>query len=291
MMRVREVARGDLSRIRDEDWVDWSRRPFVRGDVAYVPVRDGFSFSSILPDPQPCRGRGYSMIGTVAVFHGKEKPRDADVRAVEVSRKPTAVLWIPSSAGQRRKPRAHVLAGTPGEVVHRECGITYFLDPSRIMFSAGNRGEKERLRKMVRPGERVADMFAGIGYFSLPVAVQGAKVHAMEIDPDAFSFLVRNIRANGVADLVVPQLGDCRSCLSGTYDRIIMGHFDSCLYLDCALSHVREGSVLHVHTAGDASGPIGDFLAGRGIRATVETRRVKKLGPRIWHCVQDVTIG
>lgn len=291
MMRVREVARKDLSHIRDEDWVDWSRRPFVRGNVAYVPVREGFSFSSILPDPQPYRGRGYTMIGTVAVFHGKEKPRDADVRAVEVFKRPTAVLWIPSSVGQRRKPSAHVLAGTPGEVVHRECSITYFLDPSRIMFSAGNRGEKERLRKMVRPGERVADMFAGIGYFSLPVAMQGARVHAMEIDPDAFSFLVRNIRANGVADLVIPQLGDCRSCLSGTYDRIIMGHFDSCRYLDSALSHVREGSVLHVHTAGDVSGLIEEILADRGVRATVETRRVKKLGPRIWHCVQDVTVG
>ncbi|MDH7510344.1 MAG: SAM-dependent methyltransferase [Methanolinea sp.] len=291
MMKVREVAQKDLSRIRDEDWVDWSRRPFVRGTVAYVPVRDGFPFSSILPDPRPYRGRGYTMIGTIAVFHGKEMPRDADVRAVEVSRNPTAVLWIPSCEGQRRKPRAHVLAGTPGEVVHRECGITYFLDPSRIMFSAGNRGEKERLRKMVRPGERVADMFAGIGYFSLPVALAGARVHAMEIDPGAFSFLVRNIRANGVADRVFPQLGDCRSCLSGTYDRIIMGHFDSCRYLDRALSHVREGSVLHVHTAGDASGPLEKILAERGTHATVETHRVKKLGPHIWHCVQDVTIG
>jgi tRNA wybutosine-synthesizing protein 2 len=231
------------------------------------------------------------MIGTVAVFHGKEMPRDADIRAVEVLKKPTAVLWIPSCVGQRRKPRAIVLAGRPGEVAHRECGITYFLDPSRIMFSAGNRREKERLREMVRPGERVADMFAGIGYFALPAAIRGARVHAMEIDGEAFSFLVRNIRANGVADRVLPQLGDCRSCLSGTYDRIIMGHFDSCRYLGQALSHVREGSVLHVHTAGDWSGPIEEILSGRGIRATVETHRVKKLGPHIWHCVQDVTVG
>jgi len=290
MMRVREIARIDLGRVRGEDWVDWSRRPFVAGDTAYVPVRDGFPFSSILPDPHQYRGRGYTMLGTVAVFHGREVPGEDDVRAVLEWRHPTAVLWIPACDGQRRKPRAHVLAGTPGEVAHKECGITYFFDPSCTMFSAGNRGEKERLRKMVRPGERVADMFAGIGYFSLPVAREGARVHAMEIDPVAFSCLAKNIGVNGVADRVVPELGDCRFCLSGTYDRVIMGHFDSCQYLEHALSHVHEGSVLHVHTAGDASGRIEETLSGKGVRATVETHRVKKLGPHIWHCVQDVTV-
>jgi tRNA wybutosine-synthesizing protein 2 len=290
MMRVREIAREDLERVEGEEWVDRSRRPFVAGNTAYVPVKEGFPFSSILPDPRPYRGRGYRMLGTVAVFQGRSMPGEDDVRAVLKWKHPTAVLWIPICDGQTRKPRAHILAGTPGEVAHRECGITYFFDPSRTMFSSGNRGEKERLKKLVRPGERVADMFAGIGYFSLPVAREGARVHAMEIDPVAFSCLAKNIDANGVADRVFPQLGDCRFCLSGTYDRIIMGHFDSCQYLDYALSHVREGSVLHVHTAGDASGCIGEILSRRGVSATAESHRVKKLGPHIWHCVQDVTV-
>ena len=40
--------------------------------------------------------------------------------------------------------------------------------------------------------ERVADMFAGIGYFTIPLAGSGASVHAMEINPVAFGFLHRN---------------------------------------------------------------------------------------------------
>lgn len=231
------------------------------------------------------------MVGTVAVFHGKGMPPADDVEAVLSWRRPTAVLWIPACEGQRRKPRVHVLAGTPGEVVHRECGIVYHLDPSRVMFSAGNRGEKEFLRRAVRPGERVADMFAGIGYFTLPAALGGAQVHAMEIDPEAYSFLLRNIRANGVGERVTPELGDCRSCLSGIYDRIIMGHFDSCDYLDTALAHVKEGSLIHIHTAGDATMRIREILGAAGIFAHVRTRRVKKLGPRTWHFVQDVTVA
>jgi len=289
-MRVREIAKNDLGRIRDEEWVDKKHRPFVRGSVAFVPVRDGFSFSTTLPGIRRKRGRGYTMIGTVAVFHGRNRPSDDDVRAVLEWKRPTAVLWIPACEGQRRKPRVQILAGTPGEVLHRECGISYFLDPSRIMFSAGNRREKERLREIIRPGERVADMFAGIGYFTLPAALSGARVHAMEIDPEACSYLERNIHANGVAGLVTPELGDCRFLLSGTYDRVIMGHFDSCSYLDSVLPHVGPGSVLHVHTAGDRSPEIAHILSAAGIPATVETHRVKKLGPHTWHLVQDVTL-
>ncbi|MDI9633969.1 MAG: SAM-dependent methyltransferase [Methanolinea sp.] len=289
-MRVREIPRDELRSIRREEWVDWSRRPFVQGDVAFVPVREGFPCSRTLPDPVPPRGRGYTMVGTIAVFHGKQMPAEKDVDAVLSWRKPTAVLWIPGCEGQRRKPRVHVLAGTPGEVVHRENGIVFHLDPTRVMFSAGNRGEKEVIRRAVRPGERVADMFAGIGYFTLPAALGGARVHAVEIDAEAYSFLVRNVRANGVADRVTPELGDCRSCLTGTYDRIIMGHFDSCDYLDTALAHVKGGTLIHVHTAGDATARIREILGAAGIRAHVRTRRVKKLGPRTWHCVQDVTV-
>ena len=40
-------------------------------------------------------------------------------------------------------------------------------------------------------------MFAGFGYFSIPLAGAGAEVHAMEINPFPFEFLKRTIRETG----------------------------------------------------------------------------------------------
>ncbi len=58
-------------------------------------------------------------------------------------------------------------------------------------------------------------MFAGIGYFTIPVAGSGASVHAMEINPVAFEYLNRNIVENGLTGLVNSSLGDCRDLLTG----------------------------------------------------------------------------
>ena len=91
--------------------------------------------------------------------------------------------------------------GHVGEVCHREGGYSYSLDPRKVMFAQGNRGEKVRMARLVREGHagaRVADMFAGIGYFTIPMAGSGAQVHAMEINPVAFAYLEQNIAKNGL---------------------------------------------------------------------------------------------
>ncbi|NMA88404.1 MAG: SAM-dependent methyltransferase, partial [Methanoculleus bourgensis] len=137
----------------------------------------------------------------------------------------------------------------------------------------------------------VADMFAGIGYFAIPAASSGGRVHAMEINPTAFEYLQRNIIENHVADCVRAEVGDCRALLSGVYDRFLMGHFDAPSMLADALAHVRSGSVLHVHSIGDAEPTIGEAVAEAGFLATVTSCRVKKYGPHAWHMVQDVTIS
>ena len=190
-----------------------------------------------------------------------------------------------------RFPVAEVLYGEPGEVIHRESGISYCLDPTRVMFSQGNRNEKERIARLVRPGERIADMYAGIGYFTLPAAKAGGFIHAIEINPVAFDYLVRNIAMNCVAKNVTAECGDSRLRLSGVYDRIIMGHFDSPDSLGVALDHVEPGSVIHVHSSGRSPPDLSTDLSRAGINAEILVTVVKKTAPRCVHYVQDVVIS
>jgi tRNA wybutosine-synthesizing protein 2 len=289
-MRARVVPIDVLASTADADWVDRTRRAYVEGDIAWVPVREGYPADADLPERVGYRGRGYHFIGDIAVLHGPA-PTDEELAAIIRHCRPRGVVRIRSLAGETRIPDAEVLYGTAGDVRHREAGYTFWLDPCRVMFAQGNRSEKTRVASLVRPGERVADMFAGIGYFAIPVACSGGEVHAMELNPTAFEYLKRNIRENHVEGHVVAELGDCRTLLDGVYDRMLMGHFDAPSMLDAALAHVRAGSVLHVHSIGDATDPIRESVHTAGYSATITARRVKKYGPHAWHMVQDVTVS
>lgn len=289
-VRARKVPVTALAGLQDAEWVDRTRRPYVEGGTAWVPVREGYRADVILPERNGYRGRGYHLIGDIAVLHG-DAPTDEELAGLVSHCRPRGVIRVKGYLGEMRIPDTDLLYGTAGEVRHREQGYTFILDPSKVMFAQGNRTEKARVAALVRPGERVADMFAGIGYFSVPAACSGALVHAMEINQTAFEYLQRNIMANHVADRVRAEAGDCRQLLDGVYDRILMGHFDAPSMLADALAHVRSGSVLHVHSIGDATSAIQEAVTEAGFSATITPHRVKKYSPHVWHMVQDVRIS
>lgn len=292
-MRVRAVPKDKLREIAGEDWIDHTHRPHTEGDIAWVPVRDEDSCECEIPARHRYRGKGFFMIGDIAVIHGK-KPCREDVDEIVGFRHPRGVLWIESLQGATRTPRTEVLWGDTGEVQHHENGYTYFLDPGKVMFAQGNRSEKMRIAQLVHRSEapeRVADMFAGIGYFTIPMAGSGASVHAIEINPVAFGYLNRNIHENDLADRVDSSLGDCRDLLTGTYDRIVMGHFDAIIMLPSALMHVHEGSIIHLHSIGTREDQIKKVVEGAGFSASIHVHKVKKYRPHEWHVVQDVTIS
>jgi tRNA wybutosine-synthesizing protein 2 len=292
-MRVRAVPKEKIRAIQEEDWIDRSRSPYAEGGILWVPVKDGAACDRVIPEIQQYTGRGFFMIGEVAVMHGKKPSRSAIEEIIQF-RHPQGVLWVESLNNVTRTPSTEVLWGDVGEVRHQENGFIYFLDPRRVMFSQGNREEKLRMAALVQESglrERVADMFAGIGYFTLPVAGKAEQVHAMEINPVAYAYLQRNIIANRLSDRITPSLGDCRDLLSGTYNRIIMGHFDATGMLPSALQHVDTGSIIHVHSIGSVEEQIREMCGSAGFSSTIMVHKVKKYRPHAWHVVQDVTLA
>ncbi|MEN6609225.1 MAG: SAM-dependent methyltransferase [Methanoregulaceae archaeon] len=291
-MRVRVLPASELVAALREPWVDPDRRPFIENSVACVPVREGFPGDSDIPERKQYRGRGYQMIGDIAVVHGT-RPSGEEVAGILAWRKPRGLLWIRGYRGIERIPDCELLHGSCGDVLHREAGISYHIDPSRVMFAQGNREEKMRIARLVAesPGpERVADMFAGIGYFTLPAARAGATVHAMEINPVSFAYLSRNIAENRMEERVTAGCGDSRSLLSGEYDRIIMGHFDAAGMIPDALRHAHPGTVLHVHSLAGIRESVKEMAGDAGFGMGSVTRRVKKYSPGVYHIVEDVTL-
>ena len=115
------------------------------------------------------------------------------------------------SGNKFRSSRAVLLRGCDPWVEHVDNGIKYVFDVTKIMFSSGNITEKIRVAQFDCRGEVVVDMYAGIGYFTLPYLVHARAdiVHACEWNPVAVEGLRRGLAANGVSERCVIHEGDC----------------------------------------------------------------------------------
>ena len=109
-MRVRAVPKDKLREICHENWVDITRRPYTEGNIAWVPVRDGDTCEREILPRKRYKGKGFFMIGDVAVIHGK-KPLKEEVDEIVGFRHPRGVLWIESLHDTTRTPRTQILWG------------------------------------------------------------------------------------------------------------------------------------------------------------------------------------
>ncbi|HJJ42574.1 MAG TPA: SAM-dependent methyltransferase, partial [Methanocorpusculum sp.] len=159
-MKARVVRKTEITKYKNEDWADLSRRVFCQGDTAYIPVKDGYHYDIELEERKPYRGIGYQKLSDTILIHGCT-PTEEELSKILEWEKPSCILHIKSSCGVMRIPDAEVLYGTPHDVTFKESGILYTMNPAKVMFSQGNRNEKLRIRRCVSSHERVADMFAG----------------------------------------------------------------------------------------------------------------------------------
>ena len=193
-------------------------------------------------------------------------------------------------------------------VIHREHGVSYKFDFTKIMFSQGNIIERKYLATLVKDGEIIVDMFAGIGYFSLPIAkISNPKqIYSIEINPYSFKFLVENIKLNQLEDKITPINGNCKEevlKLSNNgvkADRVIMGVFPApkgyikealTLYKETGTFYHYEG-VIDNDNYSDLYQEFEETVKENRLRSElVDKRIVKSYGPRLYHVVLDIRVS
>lgn len=213
-----------------------------------------------------------------------------------------------------------------GWITVTEHKIHQSFDLTRVMFSRGNVTEKKRFGLLVQQDEYVLDMYAGIGYYTLPALIHGRARHvtACEWNPNAVFALRHNLKANRVDARATVLEGDCRLSLRKLlinkqknedsnhyyFDRISLGLLPSSeggwpMAIECL--NREKGGWLHVHgnVPTTEQQQWAHWLCRNLVRISkknneysrdwqavcVHIERVKSFAPKVEHYVADVFVG
>jgi tRNA (guanine37-N1)-methyltransferase len=264
----------------------------------------------VLPDEQVGEVEtGVDIIGDIAILRLTEPTRGvghAIGEAVLGALKNVRVVLDQESpiGGEFRLRRLRHLAGEERTMTtHRENGLKFKVDVGTCYFSPRLSTERLRIAEAVRDGERVLNMFAGVGPFSITIArkTKDVEICSNELNTAAYELHLENNALNKVESRIVTLNGDAAllpSQLAVKFDRVLMPHPSGAMdYLGPATELVRPGGRIYYYRHVSAPGPEDGRLALErevselvGREHLTSTRRVREVGPRLIEMVAEIQL-
>ena len=242
----------------------------------------------------------WKKIGDILILDNKVSI-NSENHLEELSKKHNVktIMKIDHIQGTKREPVCEILWGSETETINKENGCLFKLDLAKVMWSKGNNNERLRIAKLVDDGETIIDMFAGIGYFSIPIGVhsKASNVYSIEINPNSYYYLCENVKLNKLNN-ITPILGDCK-VVTPKYraDRIVMGYVKTTHhYLKVAIDSLNKGGIIHYHETVPEKlmmdRPVERIKAQAGNRDVeiLKINKIKKYAPGVEHVVVDAII-
>ncbi|MGC8572685.1 MAG: class I SAM-dependent methyltransferase [Caldisphaera sp.] len=193
------------------------------------------------------------------------------------------------------------------ETIYKEHNCMFKVDIKKVFITPRLSYEHLRIANLVKEGERIINMFAGAGLFSIIIAKKSNPkvVHSIDINPDAYKYMIENIELNKVKDIVVPYLGDAKEIIEekllDSSDRVLMPLPDKALdYVKYAISSIdKMGYIhlyLHVSARKDEYLSKAEELTKKELEKynitykIINSKEVRPVGPRLYQVVVDVYV-
>jgi tRNA (guanine37-N1)-methyltransferase len=191
----------------------------------------------------------------------------------------------------RVRDLTHIAGENRTQTIYNEYSCQYHIDLAKAYFSPRLSQEHHRVASLVGAGEVVADLFAGVGPFAIPIGklCPTAKVYAADINPDAVELLKINAKTNKVEKQIYPLLGDARELangkLQGVADRVIMNLPETAIdFIDVACKTLKStGGLIHFYGFIRKPDTIDDLKARFTCVVEQQGRRVVT-----FHCIKSV---
>ena len=260
--------------------------------------------------------KSFDIVGDISIVRVPESQKCQSkiiAEAIMLVHREVKAVWRQSSSVSgnfRLRNLEFVLGEKRTKTVYREHGCIYKTDLRKAYFSPRLSYERIRIAELVKKGEAVVNMFAGVGCYSIAIAKHSEplKVYSVDINPSAFQYLRENIRLNRSETVVVSLLGDAKTViekqLQNIADRVLMPLPEKAYkYLDVALLALKPaGGWVHYYSfehaeknedpVKKATNKVSEKLSTMCIDFRVEFGRiVRMIGPRWYQVVLDVHVG
>ncbi|XP_075388194.1 tRNA (guanine(37)-N(1))-methyltransferase isoform X3 [Tenrec ecaudatus] len=147
-----------------------------------------------------------------------EDPEDEDGQ-VMIDKNPgitSAVNKINNIDNTYRNFQMEVLSGEENMMTKvRENNYNYEFDFSKVYWNPRLSTEHSRITELLRPGDVLFDVFAGVGPFVIPAAKKNCTVFANDLNPESHKWLVHNCKLNKVDQKVKVYNLDGKDFLQG----------------------------------------------------------------------------
>jgi tRNA (guanine37-N1)-methyltransferase len=255
----------------------------------------------------------YDIVGDIAIIRLTGKSRKysqiiADtIMKVHKNVRTVLAQTSPVHGDYRLRKLEHIAGEKRTTTVHRESGCLFLVDVDKCYFSPRLFYERMRIAKLVRDGETVVNMFAGVGCFSLVIArhSNAAKIYSIDINPLAVQYMRENVKLNRAFGRVIPIEGDAKEIilkmLHGVADRVLMPLPEKALeYLPYALLALKGGGGwIHYYDfehAGKRENAVekvklkvAQRLESLGVKFEIPFgRKVRTIGPNWYQIVLDI---
>ena len=208
--------------------------------------------------------------------------------------------------GDYRLRALEFLAGVNQTVTHyKENGCNFKVDVANTYFSPRLATERERISSLIEDNEIIANLFGGVGTFSILIARtnNSAKIYSVDSNIFAYKLCAENCRINRVEGRVIPLFGDAsqvtKNFLFNKCTRILMPLPERAReFVDMAVSCLSNGKgIIHYFThipAHDRKDVLEKGLLDareafkKYKHSIMRIRVVREVGPRVYQLVSDV---
>ena len=218
--------------------------------------------------------------------------------ALEFTKRRSVFMKKSAIKGTTRVRDLEFLSGIDDSVtIHKEHGARLKLDVREMYFSPRLATERKRVMESVNDGEKILDMFCGIGPFPIVIARnKNVDITAVDINESAIRYLKENIKMNKLKGSIETYTGDIAvvsNAFKTKFDRIIMNLPGlAYTFLDLAVDLIEEDGIINYYEFSDSYEQGIKRLKNACLKKNkkveiINTRKVKSTSPGEWHIAID----
>ena len=253
----------------------------------------------------------YDLIGDIAIIEIpeelEEKEKQIGDAILETNKRlKTVAKKLGKVKSEYRVRPIKVIAGeNRTETIYTEHGCRMKLDAAKVYFSVRLSTERKRIAELVKPGENILALFAGVGPFPLVISKKQPKTNiiAIELNPDGVKYMKENIKLNK-ANNITPIEGDARKIVLEKYrnfaDRILMPlPWSADKFLDAAIAAAKNNCIIHIYNFAPIENPYDEIerkiyneAKKAGVKVEIVNKKiVRPYAPKIIQVVVDFKVS